>query len=143
MLGHSEETDLGIIRRLHFIGAVERTAQLEFHVGLAAAEPHIADQNIVKLDTLTASDFEGVWAAGRRRLNLYLPAVIGGGDSRCRAAANRHLDLVAWLGPTPDLVQLIALQYHVVAEDRTDKWKPRGCRHCSGLLGITDVQAGG
>ena len=132
MFGHSEEADLGIIRSLHFIGAVQRTAQLEFHIGLAAAEPHIAHQNIVKLDTLTASDFDRVWAAGRRRLNFYLPAVIGAGNSRCRAAPNRHLDPVARLGPAPDLVQLIALQYHVVAKDRADKWKRRGCRHCGG-----------
>ena len=139
MLGHGEEADLGIICSLHFFGAVQRTAQLEFHIGLAAAEPHVADQNIVKLDSLTTGDFNRVWAAGWRRLNLYLPAVIGGGNSRCRAAPNRHLDPVARPGPTPDLVQFVALQYHVIAEDRADKRKPRGCRRRRGLLGITDV----
>ena len=80
MFAHREEADLGIICSLHFIGAVQHTTQLELHVGLAATEPNIAHQNIVKLETLTTGDFDRVRTAGGRRLNFYLPSMVGAGD---------------------------------------------------------------
>ena len=120
MFGHREKADLRIIRSLHFIRAVPHTTQLELHVGLAAAEPNIAHQNVVKLETLTAGDCDRIGAAGGRRLNLYLPPVVGACNGGCRATPNHHLDGVPRLGPAPDFIRLIALQHHVVTKDRAD-----------------------
>ena len=60
-----EEADVGVVGRLDFVVGVFGEPERQAHVRLAAAEPDVADENVVQLDGLMAGDLHGIRSAGR------------------------------------------------------------------------------
>ena len=118
---HGEKPYLRVVGRLHIFRPVARKLERQAHVGLAAAQPYVADQDVAQFHGLMAGDLDGVRAACGRRLNRHLPAAVGSRDGRCGLLANLYLNVVARFRPAPDDIGFAALQDHVVAEDRTDE----------------------
>jgi len=87
------------------------------HVGLPAAEPDIADQDVVEFDRLMAFDGQGVGTACGRWLKLRLPTMVGAGDGGGGFTGDFNGDVVAGLGPAPDGIGFVALEDHVIGED--------------------------
>lgn len=48
MLLRPEQPNLRMIGGFNFLGAIFGVSQAEFHVGLSAAKPHVADKNILQ-----------------------------------------------------------------------------------------------
>lgn len=109
----------GLSRRL---GAATGAGQTEGHVGLTAAEPKIAHEDIGESQALrTAVHDQFIRAAGGRRGDLRLPASGGVGDGGGFTTSDGNHHLGAGLGPAPDGVELAALEHHVLAEEWSDK----------------------
>ena len=126
---HGEKANLRVVGRLHFFRSVARELERQLHVGLAAAQPDVADQDVVQFHGFVAGDPDGVRAAGGRRLNLHLPAAVGARNGRCGLAVQSRTLI---LSPGSDQPQIVfgfaALQNHVVAEDGADERERLGCR---------------
>src|SRR6185503_2311380 len=120
---NAEEANVRIVRCLDFVIGILRKSQRQAHVGLAAADPDISNKHIVQLDSLVSGYLHRVRAAGSRRLNLHLPAMISALNAGCAVIGNLDLHFVTRIGPTPDGVGLASLKDHVVAKDRADKGK--------------------
>ena len=128
MTADGVEANVGVVGRPDLLIGILCEPQGQTHVGLPAAEPHVADQDIVQFSALMAGDLHGIGSTGRRRLNLHLPPAIGAGSAGCGVFADLNLDGITRIGPAPDGVGLAALQDHVVAKDGADERKWLGNR---------------
>jgi hypothetical protein len=140
-----EEANLGIVGGLDFVVGIFGELERQAHVGLPAAEPDVANENVVQFYGLMAGDLDDVGSAGRGRLDADLPAAVGAGRAGCGVFCDLNADLVTGIGPAPDGVGLAALENHVVAEDGTDEGQSlrgrgrrrrlagSGLRECAGL----------
>ncbi|MEI2722250.1 MAG: hypothetical protein V9H26_01535 [Verrucomicrobiota bacterium] len=93
-------------------------AQRPFHVRLAAAHPHIADQDVGELDRFgLGADREDVRSARPKLAELELPRQVSrdGGD---RLVAELDGNDFAIVSPTPDGHGLAGLENHVIGEQR-------------------------
>ena len=126
VLGHGKVANLGKICRLHFILAIQRESKRQLHIRLAAAKPHIAHHHVLQLDRLAPRDLQCVRAACLGRIDLHLPASVAPRRASGRVAADLHTNRITGLRPAPDRVRFAALQDHVVAKDRAQKWQRLG-----------------
>src|SRR3954471_12365698 len=53
---NNEEPDFRMVGGIDFLRGISHLADAHFHVGLAATEPDITDENLVQLDLLWAID---------------------------------------------------------------------------------------
>src|SRR5579862_151412 len=118
-----EEAYLGIIGSFNFFVGVFHRPERQAHVRLAATQPYIAYEHVVQFNRLFAAYLDRVWTAGRRRIDLDLPAAIFPGRAGCGLFADFDAYFISWIGPTPNCVGLASLQNHVVAEDGGDEWQ--------------------
>ena len=95
VLAHGEEADLWEVRCLCVLRSCLRLAQSKLHVGVAAAQPDVAHQDVVQRHRLLAGDRHRVGASGGRRIDLRLPAMICPRDGGRGVARDLHLHLVA------------------------------------------------
>jgi hypothetical protein len=130
---YREKADLRVVGCFHFIGAVARKLERQAHIRLPAAQPDVADHDVLQLHILVAGDLDRVGAACGRRLNLHLPAAVCSSDGRYCPFSNLDHDRFTGLRPAPDGIRLVALQNHVVAEDGADERERLG-GHLGGAL---------
>ncbi len=90
-----EEANLRVVGGFNFLLAISCKAERHLHVGLAAAQPDIADQHVVEFQRLKTADLDGVGACCWWRLNLHLPAAIRPGYTGNDLARNLDANLVA------------------------------------------------
>ena len=114
---HPQLAQSRILRRRHLLRAGVGLRQRPFHVGLAAQQPDVADQDVLQRDGLVAGHLQPVRTAGRQRIQLHAPAAIGTDASGGLAAAQRHGQRLAGRGLAPEAQGAVALQHHVLAED--------------------------
>ena len=100
------------------------------HVGLSAAVPHLADEDVVEngLFAVREGDFVGSAGLGRRDAGEPLPVCAGRHDGFLFGPGGRNGDLLARGGaPYGDI--LLLLEDHMVAEDgRQFNFCLKGCR---------------
>src|SRR6185437_15036371 len=117
-LGNGKEADVGQVGFGGVFGTGLGLAQAELHVGLAAAEPDIADGDVFDGSGLVlAGDGHRIRATHRRRIDLRLPAAVRAGHRGGGFPGDLHFDLVTGIGPSPDRIRFVALQHHVVREE--------------------------
>src|SRR5262245_16141085 len=89
------------------------------HVGLAGAEPDLADEDVLEDDLILARDGHRVrLAVGLHRLQRHLPAPVVIGLGADLLAIQRHRDLLARIGPAPDRQLPVPLEHHVTVDYR-------------------------
>ena len=98
-------------------GAARKAHQRKLHVRLPGGEPHVADQHVIENDAVGSGNGELVRAAGLlgRQVQAPVADTVGlGGSGR---ALQRSLDLLAGVGPSPQVNGTPALQDHVAAQN--------------------------
>jgi hypothetical protein len=91
--------------------------QAELNVGLAGADPHLVNKDVVQFDLVLDADGHAVGLAiGRygRQNDLPVTLRVGLGGDHGIVQPDRHV--FTGIGPTPDRQRPLSLQYHVAAE---------------------------
>ncbi len=115
---HAKEPDLRLVHLLELSRRHER-ADAEFHVRLPGAKPDIADQHVVKRNRVFARDSHIYRRGGRGELRqFHRPRAVLVCDRRRLVAAGCHGHALAGSCRAPDRHARVALQHHVVAENR-------------------------
>ena len=109
--------DRGMIGGGDDLLAVGLHANSPLHVGLAGAEPHLTDQDVVESDVVPADGGQLVGTTRRQSGKPDLPFPIRSGDGRGVIARKADGDVLPRLGPAPDGQRHVALKDHVAAED--------------------------
>jgi hypothetical protein len=115
--GDGEESEVGVCGGVDGGLGVFGAGEGPFHVGLAAADPDFADEDVGEGDGLgAAADDEVVGAAGGFAGQADDPAAVGGGGAGL-VAAEFDGDGFVGIGRAPDGDGAALLQDGVVAED--------------------------
>jgi len=120
-----EKTDFRQVRPLDFAVSIKDPRDSELHVGLPGADPHVTEQHVGESLSLGTGDVDLVGTAGRNRPDLDGPLPIGIGDGGCGrdigGATKGDGHHFTGYGPAPDRIRLIALEHHVIGENRRDE----------------------
>src|SRR5581483_8507423 len=108
---YREKSYLRIIGRFDFLLAISRHGKRHLHVRLASAQPYVADQHVMQLNTLMTADLDRVRSPDGWRLKFDLPAAIRSSYAGCVLARDFDPHLVPRIGPAPDDVLLPALEH--------------------------------
>ena len=118
-----------MIRRGDFRFGIVRESHGPVHVRLTGAEPDVADEHVFEFDGLRPTAHgERVRTAGWERADARRPTArgVGRGGFAHGLTVERNLHDVARRGPTPHRGRDLALQHHVVGEERMDeRQRPR------------------
>ena len=108
----------GLVGAFHPLGG--RSNQVEFHVGLAAAEPHFPDEDIIQenIPLLPGGDQDRIRASGLRGVQFNLPTAfsVSLGGVLAPVPGGDHRDLLAGRRPAPDRGGSLTLKDHMVGE---------------------------
>ena len=114
-------TDGRKVRGGLFRCGVIRAADCHRHVGLTGAEPNLADEHVLNfnLASVLAGDGKGArLGRGFERIELERPLAVSARSCGLRLTCKEDGHRFARIGPAPDGDGLLALQDHVVREQR-------------------------
>ena len=86
------------------------------HIGLTRADPDLTHEDIGEFERILAQHLEDVGAACGEGIKFDLPLTNRFGSGGMALAGDPDCDDLALVGPTPDRVGLIPLQYHVITK---------------------------
>ena len=113
---HVEEANLVVGRLRDIALAGSRPAEVELHVRLARAEPHLACQHIIIYPLFLACRYaERVRSTGFQRVYYHAPLAVGGSYGLLLLSGNGHGYLLSGIGCTMDGERLCVLEHHVVS----------------------------
>ena len=127
-VGHGDQADLREVGGQPLQVGVVGVVDVPLHVRLARADPDLADEHVVDLDLVLALDRQRVRPPGGHRVELHRPFLVVAGLGGLGLAVDGDGDLLARVGPAPDLVLLVSLEHHVRREQSRDLDVGRGRR---------------
>ena len=117
-LWHRDEANQRMLRLRDVQIRIPGAAEVETHVRLARADPHLAHKHVFQLTHAAALDRDpGRFRIRRHRVEFHGPFPLRVGLGGLRLVRKRHRHLRTWLIPPPDRIRLLLLQNHVVAND--------------------------
>jgi hypothetical protein len=140
-----ERANLRVVRVLDFLVRIIREPNGPVHVRLARAKPDIAEQHILERGLLLgSSDAQGVRPTGGERADLRDPLAVLARDRDLarKLAVNGDGDRVSRRTPAPDGGLNVALQHHVVGEERMNERQRRWLRGPPRLWSLRLAQGG-
>ena len=98
------------------------TAHRHFHIGLAGAEPHLADEHVADGGLIAVAEADAVGASGGRSGDAGHPFAVAVRRRRvfCLGPGGAYGDGAALVGPSPHGHVLLLLQDHIVGEERRE-----------------------
>ena len=125
-LGHLEEAYRRTVGRRNLaLGVGQPVVRSPLHVGLPAAQPHLAEHDVAQHNTVApAKHFQRVRSAGLCRRYRHPPAaytVHPGRQRVARSPARHDADRIARIGPPPQGNGRPLLQHHVVGKHRRQR----------------------